>query len=394
MPTKLNVSRSLSGCKAVRFIIEDLNDAVLEYAGLDDVLIVRDFSNKKEIVGIVERFLNGCSFDYVVAMDEFSVLPAAYFREALDVRGMGQSQARTFRDKVVMKRKLSAAGVKTPIVFEYSEVASKLSFPLIIKPRALAGAVGVIRVDSFQDFKALHLGPESFVYDEFNDMSETEYHAESFVEGTLYHIDGVCIGKEPAFWCVGEYVNSQLGYLFGTPFGSCSQDRRQFGFVMVHLRQIFSALDFPDGAFHIEAFIRLSEQDLTVLEVAARPGGGEICRSIKLEYGVDIIHAHVQSQIGREVKQTFSNPSQHTAHGWISIPFLPDNSSDRLLAICLDAPANLQVLHRKSVPLGTKLCRSFYSHERSLASIIIKGERSAVLAEIENLCERQCYKVF
>ncbi len=394
LPAKLMGGNSLADCEVVQFVIEDFNQAMLEYVGLEGIIIVDDFANQAELKQIVERFLKARHFDCVIAMDEFSLMPAAYFREVLGIPGIDYYSARALRDKVLMKRILFSNGVLTPRLYEFLEMNTGIGFPIIIKPRALAGSVGVVKLESYTEFKNLGLRPESFNYDEFHDMADGELHIESFVEGDLFHIDGISIDKCPAFWCLGQYVNSQMNYLKGESFGSFSRDRGEFSFIRGHLENIFHALHFPDGAFHLEAFVDQQRQDIVVLEIAARPGGGGICKTIYSEYGIDLNVAHVESQLRGSFLGQFKNPAKNVAYGWVSVPFLAVSKLDRLLSINFEVAKDVEVVQLKTVPLGARLNHAFYSHERSLAEIIVKGERAAVSHEIAKLCVDKCYETF
>ena len=99
----------------------------------------------------VQGSVAGQQIARVVCLWEPGVILAAKLREALGVPGMGVDQAQTFRNKDLMKQKVTAAGMRTPQTCigdndaQESETPRRRSgFPLIIKPIAGAGSMDTI----------------------------------------------------------------------------------------------------------------------------------------------------------------------------------------------------------------------------------------------------------
>ena len=98
----------------------------------------------------------GAGFDRVETLWEPLVMLAARLREKLGCPGMRPHQAVAFRDKEEMKRRLDAAGIRTPrharaeSADEMRAAAEKIGYPLIVKPIAGAGSADTYRVDDRQ----------------------------------------------------------------------------------------------------------------------------------------------------------------------------------------------------------------------------------------------------
>src|SRR5688572_22436656 len=84
---------------------------------------------------------------------EPGMILAARLREALGVPGMTVAETIPFRDKEEMKRRLDAAGIRTPrhdrarTESEVREAAERIGYPMILKPIAGAGSADTHRLD-------------------------------------------------------------------------------------------------------------------------------------------------------------------------------------------------------------------------------------------------------
>jgi biotin carboxylase len=91
--------------------------------------------------------------DRLEATVEAHILPTAKVREACTIPGISARTAYLCRDKVAMKEVLREAGVPCAASAAVSnsdearQFAATVGFPLIVKPRAAAGASGTFRTD-------------------------------------------------------------------------------------------------------------------------------------------------------------------------------------------------------------------------------------------------------
>ena len=82
--------------------------------------------------------------DRVVSLDDFDVEKGALIRETFRIDGMGQTTARYFRDKLAMRTRAAAAGIRVPEfspLFHDETVTNFLQTteaPWLIKPRSEA----------------------------------------------------------------------------------------------------------------------------------------------------------------------------------------------------------------------------------------------------------------
>jgi formate-dependent phosphoribosylglycinamide formyltransferase (GAR transformylase) len=132
---------------------------------------------------------------------EAHTLPIAHVREARNIPGTSSRTAWLCRDKPSMKEALRAAGVPTAASTAASSAAEVYAFadaegfPLILKPRAAAGALDTVRVDTRDELAAAleafgGSGVDSIAVEEFVEGHEGFYDTMS-IDGHAAH-DFVC----------------------------------------------------------------------------------------------------------------------------------------------------------------------------------------------------------
>jgi len=97
--------------------------------------------------------------DRLEATVEAHVMPTAHVREKATIPGTTTRTAFLCRDKPAMKDVLRAAGIPcaqsigTDSTDELEEFAAQVGYPLIVKPRAAAGASGTYRADDLEQLR-------------------------------------------------------------------------------------------------------------------------------------------------------------------------------------------------------------------------------------------------
>jgi hypothetical protein len=146
--------------------------------------------------------------DRLEATIEAHILPTAEVREACGIPGTSLRTAWLCRDKPAMKDALRSAGVPTAAsaavdsLDEAHAFAAAVGYPLIIKPRAAAGASGTSRVD---DDTQLDAALAQFGADGVGSVA-----LEEFVEGHEGFYDTLSIDGGAAFDFVCQYYPKVL----------------------------------------------------------------------------------------------------------------------------------------------------------------------------------------
>jgi biotin carboxylase len=253
---------------------------------LDDYLEVPRILDEDDVVARVHAWLRGREIDRVLANWEVLVATAARLRERLGLPGMTVDTVNGFRDKQLMKERVRAAGLRVPrsqrvsTVKEAREAAARIGYPLVLKPISGAGSADTYRVDGAGELEAalgkmLHVGEAS---------------CEEYVDGEEYTFDTVCIGGEPAFTNVAQYLpkpliartNEWISPVIVT-VRDLAQEKLARGIALG--RKVLGALGMGDGFTHMEWF-RKPDGDAVFGEIGCRPGGA--CLVDQMNYTCDI----------------------------------------------------------------------------------------------------------
>jgi len=257
-------------------------------AHLHDYLQVPRLLDDDDVVARVHAWMRGRAVDRVLANWEVMVLTAARLRERFGVPGMSVDAVNGFRDKQLMKERVAAAGIRVPraervrTVTEARAAAERIGYPLILKPIAGAGSADTHKVESAVELEAvlgrmLHVGEAS---------------CEEFIDGEEFTFDTVCIGGQPAFENVAQYLPKPLiarTNEWVSPVIITVRDLEQPGLAAgIELgRQVLTALGMGDGFTHMEWF-RKPDGEAVFGEIGCRPGGAHLVDQMNYTCDIDL----------------------------------------------------------------------------------------------------------
>ena len=232
--------------------------------------------------------------------DEQNVLLAAQLRTEFGIRGATYDQILPFRDKLVMKDRVRAAGVRVPRFGHYrpeefaartdayfEEIVAEVGLPFILKPIDSAGAEGVHKVTSLDDFRALPA-----------DLGR-DYEYEEFISGTMYSVNIVSKDRRTVFGGVTEYLVNSFDVQAGrvnADINLIDHDPRVARMVRFAERAL-DALGWPDGGSHLELFLT-RDDELVFLEVAARFKGMAGLAAMQRNYGIAFVNLAFELETG------------------------------------------------------------------------------------------------
>jgi len=235
------------------------------------------------------------SYHTILSSYEFDVIRTASIRDKFQLQGQTLKSALMYRNKLLMKETVRAKGIPTPV---FQQITSPLDlfefiqthgYPVVVKPIDGAGSMETFVLKNRQDLIQM-LSP---VFPE-NIM------VESFVEGEIYHVDGMVIDGKVQFICTSKYLDPLVNYQPGSFTGGyLLHPTNSLSKRMTHKTQeVIEALDTPPNtSFHAEWF-HTPNDDIIFCEIACRVGGGRINETIKYSFGVDLFKSHIQSQVG------------------------------------------------------------------------------------------------
>ena len=235
---------------------------------------VRPVTDEHAVIEAVRRVQGREWVDRLEATVEAHILPVARVREACGIPGLPSRAAYLCRDKVAMKEVLRRAGVPCAAsaavssLHEAREFAGAVGFPLIVKPRAAAGAAGTHRVDNWQALD--HVLRATRVADGATAAIE------EFVEGHEGFYDTLAVHGRVAHDFVSHYYPNVLEamrtrWISPQIVATNRMGAAAYGELFEMGRRVISALGITTSATHMEWFF--GPRGLRFSEIGARPPG-------------------------------------------------------------------------------------------------------------------------
>ncbi|KMV67098.1 ATP-grasp domain-containing protein [Rosenbergiella epipactidis] len=248
---------------------------------------------QKEIRGIVDSLTGSYADIDIICFDEGNIELA----DALRKNAAGRGNLERFRDKVTMKTCLSETAITTPRFLEvlddkqgFRGIAEVLGSPFVVKPKRSAGSNNIYIVHNERDFVE--------VTDQVGTLF-SEYEAEEYIDGDLYHCDIAVWQGESIFAECTEYLCPTIDFQTGSPLGGRVMDvdsslrERLIAFAEKSL----AVMQADDGVYHMEIFVRRNQsQELVFLEVGARPPGMLVTTMYENATGINLLNLDILIQ--------------------------------------------------------------------------------------------------
>jgi biotin carboxylase len=255
---------------------------------LKDYLQVPRIMDEADVTARVAEWLRGKEVDRIESNWEPLQILAAKLRERFGVPGMSVDTVMGFRDKMLMKERVAAAGLRVPYAFrcrtqnEIREAAERVGYPLIIKPIDGAGSADTYKVRDATELESV-LQKTQHV---------REVSCEEFIEGEEFTFDTVSIEGTPAFMNVAQYLPKPLiarSEEWISPViitvRDMEQQRLQGGIELG--RRVLKALNMGSGFTHMEWFLK-PNGEAVFGEIGCRPGGAHLVDQMNVTCDVDL----------------------------------------------------------------------------------------------------------
>lgn len=248
---------------------DDLRRWLTHYEQVPSVV---DADRVASVVGAVNERLR---VDRLEATVEAHVLAAAQVREAFGISGTSVKTTWLCRDKPAMKEILREGGVRCARSMgsgsseDIRAFAAEVGYPLVLKPRAAAGAQGTYRVD---DDEGLASALETLGIDQGGQVA-----AEEFVEGHEAFYDTITIGGSVAHEFITHYYPNVLEAMrtrwISPQFITTNRLESASGYqdVLELGRKVIGLMGIDTSATHMEWFV--GAKGLVFSEIACRPPG-------------------------------------------------------------------------------------------------------------------------
>ncbi|MCW5847356.1 MAG: ATPase [Anaerolineae bacterium] len=274
------------GARVLLLTAEKFGDRDWPWDSITQHFNMPDLHVQPDIIHAVSYLARSNDIDRIVALDDYDVATAATLREHLRLPGLGETQARYFRDKLGMRTQAAANAIRVPAftpVFNYDllrDYMARVEPPWVLKPRFEAGAIGIRKLhDSEAVWRAL---------DELGD-EQSFYLLEQFVPGDVYHVDALVWGSEVVFAVSSRYGEPPLsvtqgGGIFNTRL--LPRDSADFKATTGLAADVFRAFGLARGVTHTEFIHAHHDGQFYFLETAARVGGAHIDKMVEAATGV------------------------------------------------------------------------------------------------------------
>jgi len=249
---------------------------------------ILEIAKKEQIDGIV------------TAGTDVAVITIGRVCDELKLAGLSFEAAKIAANKLLMKSRYEACGVRTAkfrkIPLDASDVSarvSELSFPLIFKSVDSSGSRGIVRVDSEADF-------DSAIRNVRDNTRSDYYIVEEFIEGEEFGAQAFVYRGEVSFILPhGDYVfKGDTGVPIGhfAPYGlepSVIEDAREQLTAAIH------AMGLDNCA--INADFILKDKKTYVLEIGGRSGATCLAELVSIYYGFDYYEKILRCALGEDV---------------------------------------------------------------------------------------------
>lgn len=280
------------GCRVFLVTSLSLKDQARWPAGhIDEIFYMRDEEKKwdrSSALRGISYLARNYQIDRIVPLDDFDLEMAAFLREHLRIPGMGESTTRYFRDKLAMRVQARDSGLNIPEfvhVLNHSRIDEFLRTvppPWVLKPRLLAGAIGIKKIcDAEEAWKLIHLlGDE-----------QSFYLLERYVPGEIFHVDSIVYEKQILFALASGYGAppmdvSHHGGVFNTRVLERGSSTER-GLIEENAR-VLSALGLLRGVSHTEFIRGRDDGKIYFLETSARVGGAHIAELVEAATGINL----------------------------------------------------------------------------------------------------------
>ena len=241
----------------------------------------------------VARLAERTPLDAVVAVDDGGTQVAAFVAERLGLRGNPPEAVERTRDKAAMRAALASEGVPQPDFRvlrpgdEPADVAAELGFPVVIKPLSLSMSRGVIRADSPDAAAAAALRIRAILADAGEEPAQRLL-AERFVPGAEVAVEGLMRDGRLEVLAIFDKPDPLDGpYFEETIYVTPARlPAEALAAVEREAARAAEALGLRDGPVHAE--LRVGDDGVTVLELAARSIGGLCSRSLRFGLGMSL----------------------------------------------------------------------------------------------------------
>jgi biotin carboxylase len=270
---------------------------IIEDPWRDQAIPIR-FYDEAAAVSAILSALSQRPADGILVVGDRPTVIGARVGEALGFAGHPPHAAEVARSKRLTREHLLGAGLPTPWFLttpldeDPVDLSKTIRYPAIIKPLALSGSRGVIRVNDPGSFVTAFGRLRTLLQSRDVRGERSELHdrvlVEGFIPGREYAVEGLLHHHRLQLLALFDKPDPLDGPFFEetiyiTP---STADPHQQTAIVEMVAAASRALGLEHGPIHAEC--RVNDDGVFVLEVAARPIGGLCARALRFERDIPI----------------------------------------------------------------------------------------------------------
>src|SRR5215210_1610283 len=274
-------------------------------------LITLDFLDPDRAASSAAEFAADNPIDAIIPVDEDTAIIAATVAETIKLRHNSVDSTATAKNKHRMRETLSRAGVRVPEFWHFSldedprEMATRVTFPCVVKPVFLSTSRGVMRADNEEEFAASVNRLERIVSDpkiaRRGGAHAREVLVEEFIPGFEVAVEGLVTDGRFRALAIFDKPDPLDGPFFEetiyvTPSRLDGDVQRQ---IIETTAAAVAAMGLTKGPIHAE--LRVNDRGAYVIEVAARAIGGLCSRTLKFDGGSSLEEIIIRHALGEDV---------------------------------------------------------------------------------------------
>lgn len=269
----------------------------------DHAIPIRFHDEERSVAAIVAAFPDVPPAGILAVGDRPTII-AARVAAAFGLPGNPPEAAAASRNKLASRRAFSAAGLSTPwfqpvpVDRDAYELSSHVPYPAVVKPLALSGSRGVMRVDDaagfVRAFDRLRRLLDSRDVQMERDTAHQVAMVESFIPGAEFAVEGLLEQGEFRTLAIFDKPDPLDGPFFEetiylTPSRAPQETQER---IIAAVRAAIAALGLRHGPIHAECRVELSPHvpgagplnpPVYILEIAARPIGGLCSQALRFQ---------------------------------------------------------------------------------------------------------------
>ena len=260
----------------------------------------------------IVRFASAYPIDAIIGVDDDTTILAAMASKALSFPYNSVESAYATRNKYRMRKALADTGIHTPRfkLFSTDEnpdtLAHQIGYPCIVKPLSLSASRGVIRADTPAEFVGAFRRVAAILQtsDTANrrDAEAQQVLVESYIPGIEVAVEGILLGGTLKILAIFDKPDPLDGPFFEetlyiTPSKLPDHLQEEIAGVTAHAAK---TLGLREGPLHAE--LRLNDEGVWPLEIAARSIGGLCSRTLRFGIGISLEELILRHAVGMEVE--------------------------------------------------------------------------------------------